>query len=179
MNITLYRNPVRALAPWTPFYRPTRLWDGIDELLRDFWPSRQPDFGTILVPHTDVYEEKDELVVTTELPGITEKDVEVTMEGNVLTIRAEKKEEETEDATHHTKERYYGKYVRSMSLPSHLNGDKVSATFENGVLILRIPKAAEVKAKRIEVKAKRIEGKAELPQAEEKKRQRKPRKKAS
>jgi len=57
----------------------------------------------------------------------------------VLTITAEKKEEMTEDVTHHTKERYYGKYVRSMSLPSHVNEDMVSATFDNGILELRIP----------------------------------------
>ena len=141
MNITLYRNPARALSAWTPFYRPISLLDDIDQLARDFWSTWQPGFfGTTLVPHTDVYEEKGQLVVKTELPGITEKDLEVTLEGDVLTIKAEKKEEVTEDVTHHTKERYYGKYVRSMSLPSHVNGDKVSATLDNGVLELRIPK---------------------------------------
>jgi HSP20 family protein len=98
--------------------------------------------------------------------------MEVTVESDTLTIRAEKKEEVAEDATHHTRERYYGKYVRSMSLPSHVNGDKVSATFDNGVLELRIPKAEEVKAKRIEVKA-------QLPQGERKQLQRKPKQKSS
>ena len=173
MNITLYRSPIRALTPWVPFYRPMDLLDEIDQLARDIWTSWQPGFfGTTLVPHTDVYEEKGQLVVKTELPGITEKDLEVTLEGDVLTIRAEKKEEVTEDVTHHTRERYYGKYVRSMSLPSHVNGDKVSASFDNGVLELRIPKAEEVRAKRIEVKA-------HLPQGERKQRQRKPKQKSS
>jgi HSP20 family protein len=118
-----------------------------------------------------MYEEKDQLVVKTELPGITEKDLEVTLEGDMLTIKAEKKEAATEDATHHTRERYYGKYVRSMSLPSHVNGDKISATFDNGVLELRIPKAEEVKPRRIEVKA-------QLPEAKVRKRQRKPKEKS-
>jgi len=173
MNITLYRNPARALSAWAPLYRPIGLLDDIDQLARDFWSSSQPGFfGTTLVPHTDVYEEKGQLVVKTELPGINEKDLEVTLEGDVLTIKAEKKEEVTEDATHLTKERYYGKYVRSMSLPTHVNGDKISATFDNGVLELRIPKAEEVKAKRIEVKA-------QLPQGERKLRQRKPRQKST
>jgi HSP20 family protein len=173
MNIALYRNPARALTAWAPFYRPLGLLDDIDELARDFWSSWQPGFfGRTLVPHTDVCEEKGQLVVKTELPGITEKDLEVTLEGDVLTIKAEKKEEVTEDATHHTRERYYGKYVRSMSLPTHVNGDKISATFDNGVLELRIPKAEEVKAKRIEVKA-------QLPQGERKQRQRKPKQKSS
>ena len=173
MNITLYRDPTRVLSAWTPFYRPISLLDDIDQLARDFWSSWQPGFfGTTLVPHTDVYEEKGQLVVQTELPGITEKDLEVTLEGDVLTIKAEKKEEVTEDATHHTGERYYGKYVRSMSLPTHVNGDKISATLDNGVLELRIPKAEEVKAKKIEVKA-------QLPQGEHKRRQRKPKQKSS
>ena len=125
-----------------------------------------------MVPHTDLYEDRDQLVVKTELPGVNEKDLEVTLEGDVLTIKAEKKEEVTEDATHHTKERYYGKYIRSMPLPSHVNGDEISATFDNGVLELRIPKAEELKAKRIEVKA-------QLPEAKSRKRQRKTREKAS
>ncbi|MFC1970632.1 Hsp20/alpha crystallin family protein [Chloroflexota bacterium] len=173
MNITLYRNPARTLPAWVPFYRPMRLLDDIDELARDFWTSWQPGLiDTTLVPHTDVYEQKGQLVVKTELPGITEKDLEVTLEGDVLTIKAEKKEEVTEDATHHAKERYYGKYVRSMSLPTHVNGDKISATFDNGVLELRIPKAEEAKPKRIEVKA-------QLPQGERKQRQRKSRQKPS
>jgi len=113
-----------------------------------------------------MYEEKDGLVIKTELPGIGEKDLEVTLEGDILTIKAEKKEEATEDVTHHTRERYYGRYFRSMSLPYHVDADKISATFENGVLALRLPKAEQTEAKRIEVKA-------QLPQGEPKKRQRK------
>ena len=173
MNITLYRNPTRALTTWAPFYRPMGLIDEIEELARDFWGSWQPGFfGTTMVPYTDVYEEKDQLVVKTELPGITEKDLEVTLGGDVLTIKAEKKEAATEDATHHTRERYYGQYVRSMSLPAHVDGDKISATFDNGVLELRIPKAEEVKPRRIEVKA-------QLPEPKPRKRHRKPKEKSS
>ena len=173
MNITLYRTPYRALTAWLGFYRPASLLEDIDQLAREFWTSWEPSFsGTTLVPHTDMYEEKDHLVIKTELPGITEKDLEVTLEGDVLTIKAEKKEEVAEDATHHTRERYYGKYIRSMSLPSQINGDKISATFDNGVLELRIPKSEEVKAKRIEVKA-------QPPQGERKQRQRKSKQKSS
>jgi HSP20 family protein len=173
MNITLYRNPYRNLTSLAPFYRRTGLLDEIDELARELWASWQPGFlGTTLIPRTDVYEEKGQLVIKTELPGISEKDLEVTLEGNTLTIKAEREEEIAEDATHHTRERHYGKYLRSMSLPSHVNGEKVAATFENGVLELRLPKAEEPKPKRIEVKGR-------LPQGERKPRQRKPRKKSS
>ena len=66
MNITLYRNPNRALTTWPAFYRPLGLLDDIEEMARNFWGSWQPDFlGTTLVPHTDVYEEKGQLVVKT------------------------------------------------------------------------------------------------------------------
>jgi HSP20 family protein len=117
-----------------------------------------------------VYEDKGQLVVKTELPGVIEKDLEVTLEDDVLDIKAEKKEEVTEDATHHTRGRYYGKYVRSISLPFHVNGDKISATFDNGVLELRIPKAEEAEPKRIEVKARlpKVKGGERLRKTNEK-----------
>jgi HSP20 family protein len=173
MNITLYRNPARALATWAPFYRPMGIFDDIDQMAREFWASWRPGFlSDSLIPHTDMYEEDGHLVIKTELPGITEKELEVLLEGDNLTIRAEKKEEVAEDATSHTRERYYGKYVRSMTLPFHVDGEKVSATLENGVLELRAPKTEEAKAKRIEVKA-------QLPEAKSKKRQRKPKQKSS
>ena len=77
-----------------------------------------------------------------------------------------------DDTTHHARERYYGKYFRSMSLPFRVDGEKISATFENGVLELRVPKREEAKAKRIEVKA-------QLTKGERKQRQRKSRQKPS
>jgi len=79
MNITLYRSPFRALTALAPFYRPMSIMDEIDEIAREF--SRRIGFdGNTLVPHADMYEEKDELVVKTELPGINDKDLEVTLE---------------------------------------------------------------------------------------------------
>ena len=173
MNLTLYRNPYRNLGSLAPFYRRTGLLDDIDELAKEFWASWQPGFfGSTLIPHTDIYEEKDQLVIKSELPGISEKELEVTLEGDTLTIKAEKKGETAEDATHHTQERYYGKYLRSMSLPPHVNGENITATFENGVLELRLPKAEELEPRRIEVKTQLSQGKG-------KQRQRKPNAKSS
>ncbi len=171
MNITLYRHPFRTFTALAPYYSPMPLMEEIEEIARDF--SRRTGFnGETLSPYTDIQEEKDQLVVKTELPGINEADLEVTLEDNILTIKAEKKEETTEDTTHHTRERYYGTYVRSISLPYHVNGDKVSATFEKGVLELRLPKAEELKARRIEIKA-------QLPEAKPKRRPRKPKEKST
>jgi HSP20 family protein len=117
-------------------------------------------------------EEKDQLVIKTELPGIDKNDLDISLEGDRLTIKAEKKEEITEEATHHIRERYYGRYFRSVTLPYPVKADNISATFDNGVLELRLPKAEEVKAKKIEIKA-------QLPETGTSKRQRKPRNKGS
>ena len=171
MNIILRKgNGERALLP---FYRPWGLLDGIEALAREMWDAWEPfPLDNSLVPHTDIYEEKDQLVMKAELPGIDKKDLDITLEGNRLTIRAEKKEEVKEGATHHTRERYYGQYFRSVTLPYPVKEGEILATFDNGVLELRLPKAEEVKAKKIEIKA-------ELPQGETKKRERKPRQKKS
>ena len=171
MAIMLRRNGGdRALVP---FYRPLSLIDEMDTLAREMWDNWKPfRFGDSLVPHTDIYEEKDQLVMKTELPGIDKKDLDITLEGDRLTIKAEKKEEVKEDATHHTRERYYGQYFRSVTLPYRVKEDKITATFNNGVLELRLSKAEEVKTKKIEIKA-------QLPQGETKKRLRKPRQKKS
>ena len=171
MNIILRRDGgERALVP---FYRPWSLLEEIDTLARDMWDAWRPfTLDRSLVPHTDIYEEKDELVMKTELPGIERKDLDITLEGDRLTVKAEKKEEVREEATHHARERYYGQYFRSVTLPYSVKEGSISATFDNGVLELRLPKAGEVKAKKIEVKA-------QLPETETKKRQRKPRQKKS
>jgi HSP20 family protein len=171
MNIVLRRDGgERALVP---FYRPLSLIDEMDRFAREMWDTWRPfTLEHSLVPHTDIYEEKDQLVMKTELPGIDKKDLDVTLEGGRLTIKAEKKEEVKEDATHHTRERYYGQYFRSVTLPYPVKEGEISATFDNGVLELRLPKAEEFKAKKIEIKA-------ELPQGETKKRERKPRQKKS
>ena len=171
MNIVLRRDGgERALVP---FYHPLSLIDEMDRFAREMWDTWRPFIlEHSLVPHTDIYEEKDQLVMKTELPGIDKKDLDISLEGDRLTMKAEKKEEIKEEATHHTRERYYGRYFRSVTLPYPVKADNISATFDNGVLELRLPKAEEVKAKKIEIKA-------QLPETGTNKRQRKPRKKKS
>lgn len=160
-------NSARIRTSLIPFYRPISLLDEMEELAGRFWTSWRPfSLDSALAPHTDTYEENGHLVMKTELPGIDKEDVDVTLDGDVLTIKAEKKEEVSEDARHHTRERYYGRYFRSTTLPFRVDADKVSASFENGVLELRLPKAEDVKTKKIEVKT-------QLPTGERKKRQKK------
>jgi HSP20 family protein len=124
------------------------------------------------MPETDVYEERGQLVMKTELPGVKKEDVDVTIEGDRLTIKAEKKEEVAEDATHHTRQRYHEEYYRSLTLPFPVKKDKVSATLDNGVLELRLPKGEDIKTKKIEIKT-------QLPRGERKKIQKKPEQKST
>ncbi|MFC1909714.1 Hsp20/alpha crystallin family protein [Chloroflexota bacterium] len=145
-----------------PFYSPLSLLNAMDRFAGNIWDSSKPyTLDTNLVPHTDIYEENDQLVMKTELPGISKEDVNITLQGDRLTIKAEKKEVVVEDAACYTRERQYGQYLRSVTLLFPVKEDKISATFENGVLELRLSKAEESKAKKIEIKARLTEGKQE------------------
>ena len=145
-----------------PFYTPFSLLGAMDRLAGNIWDSSKPyTLDTNLVPNTDIYEENDQLVMKIELPGINKEDVNITLQGDRLTIRAEKKETVVEDAACYARERQYGQYLRSVTLPFPVKEDEISATFENGVLELRLSKAEESKAKKIEIKARLTEGKQE------------------
>jgi len=146
-----------VLVPF--FFEPIRPFDVLDRLSMETWDSWRPFEFSGFEPRTDMFEEKGQLVMKTELPGIDKKDVDVTLEGDRLTIRAERKEEVTEDSKHHTRELRYGSYYRTVRLPYPMKEGDISATLEKGVLELRMPIPEEIKPKRIEVKG-------ELPKLE-------------
>ena len=152
MTAIIRRGPGRALTVRGPFH----LLDEFESLARDLWDSWQPVvFGTGFSPTLDMYEEKGELVVKAELPGVEKEGLDISLEGDMLHIKAEKKEEkeETDEETkYYACERRYGRYSRSVWLPFPVDANKISATFEDGVLHLRLPKAEEAKPKHIEIK---------------------------
>lgn len=101
----------------------------------------------------DVAENDDAFVVTASVPGMKPDDLDITITDNVLTIKGEYKADETiEEEQYHIRERRYGSFGRSITLPVAVNADEVDANYENGVLILTVPKAEEVKPRRITVK---------------------------
>jgi len=106
-------------------------------------------------PSVDIVETDKDIQVSAELPGMTEKDIEVSLSGNLLTISGEKKEErEEKDKNYHRVERSYGAFRRSMTLPAEVNGEKVVASFNKGVLTITLPKVETGKpAKKITIKA--------------------------
>jgi len=110
--------------------------------------------GRLLIPSVDVKQTDKTIEVEAELPGVEEKDVQVTLEDNVLTIKGEKKAEKEETKKdYYSCERSYGSFLRSFELPAGVDASKVNATFAKGVLKVTLPKAAAAQAKKIEVKA--------------------------
>ena len=110
--------------------------------------------GETVNPAIDVHETPDELVVTAALPGMKPEDVEITLTGQTLTLRGEfKADEKVERDQYLYRERRYGSFSRSVQLPMRVEGDRAEASFDNGILTLRIPKAEEVKPRQIQIHA--------------------------
>ncbi len=105
------------------------------------------------VPAVDVYEDAQKLVLKLEVPGISREDLDIRVEGRILTVRGERKfESEEKEENFHRIERRYGSFVRSFTLPATVNTDEVSAASQDGVLSISLSKKPEAKPKQIEVK---------------------------
>ena len=128
----------------------------IDRLFDDFirgFPAISSGGGTELLPNMDVTETDKQIEITAELPGLEEKDVQVNVADNVLTIRGEKKaEKEEKDKAYRLVERSYGSFMRSLALPEGVNADAIKANIEKGVLKVTVPKPAPAQVKKVEVK---------------------------
>lgn len=106
-------------------------------------------------PPVDVIEEKDAILVTAEIPGMKQENIDIQYENGVLTLRGTREfEKESKEKTYHRVERVYGQFVRSFTLPRSVNAEKISATYENGVLEIRVPKLEEAKPKQIRIGVK-------------------------
>jgi len=148
------------------------IWDDMFSARRDFDRlfDRYLGRGTgetlsAWAPSVDVQEDANEITVAAELPGVNPQDVNVTVENGVLTISGEKNEEREEgkaDSNYHMVERRYGRFERSFSLPSTVEADSVKASYENGVLRIKLPKTELAKPRRIEVQAGNDTGKKEI-----------------
>ena len=150
---------------WDPFREVTDLRDAMDRLFeRGFsrpWRLITWDTGNGFFP-VDLYETDEEVVVKASMPGAKPEDVQISVTGETLTIKTETREEgEEKKPNYYRQEHHYGAMQRVLTLPVRVDADKAHAEFENGVLTLRLPKVAEVRAKTIEVKPKGvIEGKS-------------------
>ena len=127
------------------------LREHIDRLFGNVFGSVEPFGRTItgrmeVMPRVDVAETDEAITITADLPGVDEKDVDLTLVNGVLTLRGEKKaEKEEKEKNYHVVERSYGSFTRSFRLPDTVNPDKVAARFDKGVLIITVPKAEDAK----------------------------------
>jgi len=144
-----------SLIRWEPFREALSLRDWMDQALEESWSRPVAGIKGICTPAVDLYQTDDEVVVKATLPGVKSEDLNISVTGDVLTIRGEVKEESSSNgATYHLRERDFGSFSRSLALPTAVVADKARAEFENGILSLTLPKADEVKPKTITVKPK-------------------------
>jgi len=153
------------ITRWDPFRELTTLQDRMNRLFNDQFSGMTRDEALTgsFVPPVDVYEDENAIQVRMEVPGIEEKDIDIQLENQVLTVRGERKfEKEEKEENFHRIERRYGSFTRSFTLPATVNPEDVSADYEKGVLKIRLAKRAEAKPKQIKVNlgSKTLEAKA-------------------
>lgn len=156
MAMVRWRPYGSAVDRWEPFRNLDDIQGEMNRLFDSFFgpPATAAAGERIWAPLADMRETKDDLLVTFELPGVNEKDVSVSMNGDVLTVRGERKiERDTKDEGYHRLERVYGKFERSLPLPMPVQVDKVKATYREGVLEIRMPKVEAVKPREIKVES--------------------------
>lgn len=133
------------------------LQNEVDRLFENFtagFPSLGNGLPNVTLPSIDVSETDKEIEITAELPGLEDKDVQINVSDNVLTIRGEKKaEKEQKDKNYRLIERSYGSFERSLELPEGVNADAIKASIDKGVLKVVVPKPAPAQSKKIEVKS--------------------------
>jgi len=150
MNIIRYqRYPKSELS--NAFDRLASMHEELDRVFESTFSSPFRSLGTFTrwTPSVDVYQDKDQFTVVAEIPGLKKEDIEVSLHGDTLTISGERKSQEKEEGLR--TERFFGKFQRSLTLPSAVSADKVRASYKDGVLEVVLPKAEEAKPKQIEV----------------------------
>ncbi|MBZ5721671.1 MAG: Hsp20/alpha crystallin family protein [Acidobacteriia bacterium] len=152
------------LTRWDPTREFTTLQDRMNRLFREsFWPEGREEALTTtgFAPPVDVYEDEHSITLKIEVPGIEEKDIDVRIENNTLTVHGERKfEKEEKEENFRRVERQYGSFTRTFTLPNTVDHEKVNADYDKGVLKIALAKKAEAKPKQIKVNVgKQLEGK--------------------
>ena len=145
-----------TLVRWEPVNNVVTLRDAMDHLFNDSFVRPRgwaPGAAELAIP-VDMYETKDDLVVSAQIPGIKPEHVQVTVTGDALSIKGETtSDSKVDEAGYFRRERQYGSFDRTLSLPVPIQADKAEARFADGVLTLTLPKAEEIKPKTIKIKA--------------------------
>jgi HSP20 family protein len=144
-----------AIIRWDPFRDLVTIREKMNRLFEDAVTARGEEKDMISsswAPAIDIYETENELVLSAEVPGIDEKDIEIRIEDGTLSLRGERKfEKETRQENYHRIERAYGAFSRSFSLPAYVDQEKIQAEHADGVLKIHMPKKSESKPKTVKI----------------------------
>ena len=142
-----------AIAHWVPFREVVSMQNRLNSLFRDLNNEGESPVPTAsFVPAVDVYEDAEKVVLKLEVPGVEEKDLDVRVENNTLTVKGERKHEKDEKEENvHRIERRYGSFFRAFTLPNTVNTESVQASYTAGVLKLELAKKPELQAKQIKI----------------------------
>jgi HSP20 family protein len=147
------------LTRFEPVREMMTLREAMDRLFDDAFTRPISMSGGSVLPAIDLYETADEVVLKAILPGMKAEDVQISVTGDIITLRGEFKSQNgngngDKNATYHLREQRYGAFERTLRLPSDVQSDKAKAEFENGILTITLPKSEAVKPKIINIKAK-------------------------
>jgi HSP20 family protein len=142
-----------AVVRFDPFRDITTLRDEMNRLFSRT-VGEGVSSGSAWTPAVDIFDQDEAIVLRAELPGLTPEDIDIEIDDNVLTLRGERRfQEQVDEGRYYRLERAYGQFQRSVTLPQGVKADEISAGFDNGVLTVRVPKADEVKPRKIAVAA--------------------------
>jgi HSP20 family protein len=141
-----------TISRWEPFRGLTSLQDQVSRLFDQSFPRNSESDLATCAPAVDIYETEGELVVKADLPEVDEKEIDVRVENNTLSIRGERKFQKNVSEENYLRvERAYGSFTRSFSLPNTVNAEAIRAEYNNGVLTIHLPKREESKPKQIKI----------------------------
>jgi HSP20 family protein len=152
MSLIRYQTP--QLSSWPGLDRWSTLRDELDSLFEmPLWSGfgRQSQLFSAWTPALDVYQNNDDVVAMIELPGMKKEEIEISLHDGMLTISGERKSETQQGDKAERSERIVGKFRRSVTLPTRIDANKVSASYKDGILTVTLPKAEEAKPKQIQV----------------------------
>jgi HSP20 family protein len=144
---------MNSVIRWDPFRNANALQDHFNRLFESSFTGNGSESAvTTWAPAVDIQETENELTLKADLPGIDEKDIDVRIENNTLTLRGERKFEKKVNEDNYLRvERSYGSFSRTFSLPNTINTEAINAEYKNGVLTVQMPKRAESKPKQVKV----------------------------
>lgn len=145
-----------TVVKWNPWSTLPTLQDRINRLFDEVFPASESreDVGLFdWRPVVDTYEKDDAVVIKAELPGVKKEDITIDVRDNVLILKGERThDKDIEEKNYHRRERFYGRFQRSFSLPEAVDPEKIEASYKDGILEVKLPKLETKKAKKIEIK---------------------------